>query len=330
MAQPAPFTICPFELARLSALLALFNEAISGRRCAAAITPYEFRQRVLDHPGFDPSGMLMACGPDGQVLGAVQAITPPVQIAHYARLAGQGFIFGPYVRAEARGLGIGRALLAEAEQWLRSRNEVALIHGLRSPFYHTQEGPRQPYHGSTEVMGLTSDDHALLAFLHDAGYEPIEEREVSMSALLRPVEMPREAPGGLRLVRVTPQEPWPGRVAWAVGVETGYGYERYQPMASYDTFAVADGDTIVGHCQWYPMRRAGRAVLFDLRVDPSVRGRGIGRLVLQGALAAMAQAGYREAELHTSPQRNTIAYGMYLGAGFREVAEWVMLHKALR
>jgi GNAT superfamily N-acetyltransferase len=330
MAQSTAFEIRPFSPDQLEPLLALFNEAIRGRRSAAAVTTDDFRQRVLEHPGFDPSGLLIASQGHGQILGAVHAIAPPVQIAHYARLAGQGFIFGPYVYGRSRGLGIGRTLLAEAERWLSFHSEAALIHGLRSPFYHTQEGPRQPYCGSTEVMGLTHDDHALLSFLQHAGYQPIVEREVSMSALLHPVEMPERAPDSLRLVRASPHNPWRGTVAWAPGETSGYGYDRYHPMADYDTFAVAQGDAIVGHCQWYPMRRAGRAVLFDLRVDPAFRGQGIGRLVLRGALAAMARSGYREVELHTSPQRNSVAYSMYLHFGFREVAEWVMLRKALR
>lgn len=291
--------------------------------------PDEFAGRVLAHPGFDPAGLLVASDAGGQLLGLVHAVVPPITDPHYTRLAGQGFIFGPYVRSEARGQGLGRALLAEAENVLAPHCEAALIHGLRSPFYHTQEGPRQPYCGSTEVIGLTDDDIGLLDFLHRGGYAPIEEQEVSMAALLYPREVPRKAPDGLRLVRVTPDEPWDGPVAWAVGVEQGYGYDRYGSHARYDTLAVVEGDTMVGHCQWYPMRRAGRAVLFDLRLDPGQRGRGVGRLLLDGALALMAESGYREAELHTSPHRNTTAYGMYLRAGFRDVAHWIMLKKPL-
>jgi len=323
------FEIRPFTANLLDALIALINEAIAGRRNAAPVVADEFRRRVLAHPGFDASGLLLAVDKQGKLLGAVHAILPPIDILRYRRLAGQGFILGPYVRGVARRQGIGRALLAEAEKILASACEVVWIHGLRSPFYHTQEGPRQPYCGSTEVIGLTHDDLGLLDFLDRAGYQPDEVREVSMAALLHSGEVPKQAPDGLELVRPTPQSPWPGPVAWALGVEKGYGYERFGIDTPYDTLAVAQGDTIVGHCQWYPMRRAGRVVLFDLQLDPSLRGRGIGNLLLKGALALMAEAGYREVELHTSPHRNTTAYGMYTRYGFREVAEWLMLKKAL-
>jgi hypothetical protein len=45
---------------------------------------------------------------------------------------------------------------------------------------------------------------------------------------------------------------------------------------------------------------------------------------------AMAKAGYRETELHASPQRNAVAFRMYRRLGFREVAHWIALEKRLR
>jgi hypothetical protein len=43
-----------------------------------------------------------------------------------------------------------------------------------------------------------------------------------------------------------------------------------------------------------------------------------------------AKAGYRETELHASPQRNAVAFRMYRRLGFREVAHWIALEKRLR
>jgi GNAT superfamily N-acetyltransferase len=307
------------------------NAAIAGRRAAAPVAVREFRRRVYDHPGFDRQGLLLAVAEGqaggGQIVGAVQAIAPAPEIPLYRRLAGQGFLFGPYVRGEARHTGVGRALLAEAEEYLAGRCSRVWVHGLRAPFYHFLEGPRQPYCGSTEMTGLTRDDVALLRFLSVTGYSLGEEQEVSMAARLRPAERRFAAPVGMELARVSPQQPWQGPVAWA-GVESGYGYETHAGF-DYDTLAVAKGGVLLGHCQWYPMRRAGRAALYDLRLDPSLRGLGIGKLLLEAGLDAMWRAGYREVELHTSPQRNALAYAMYRRYGFRQIEAWLPLQKTI-
>jgi ribosomal protein S18 acetylase RimI-like enzyme len=295
---------------------------------AAPLAAGEFEQRVLRHPGFDPEGLLLAVGAEAEVLGAAHAITPPVSIPRFANLAGQGFLFGPYVRPGSRGRGIGAALLAEAERRLRDDCPSVSIHGLRAPFYHWQEGPRQPYCGSTEMMGLCSDDAGLLGFLNAHGYRAADGHEVSLWTRLRRSQFEPPRLQGIRFVRIRSGEPWPGPVAWASGEPSGYGYERYGDMA-YETFAVAQGETILGHCQWYPMRQTGRAALYDLRLDPSLRGQGIGKALLEGGLAAMAEQGFVEAELHASPERNGVAFPMYWRLGFREVASWIVPEKKL-
>jgi ribosomal protein S18 acetylase RimI-like enzyme len=322
----------PFTPSMLTPLVDLINTAIQGRREAAPVTPDEFQERVLAHPGFDPAGLLAIPGEDGRLLGAVHAIIPPIDNPQYARLAGRGYLFGPYVRADARGRGLGRTLLGEAECTLASACERVFVHGLRAPFYHAQEGPRQPYCGSTEIIGLNEVDVFFLDFLRGAGYEPLaEEREVSMVAPVRqaPVMAVPDAPEGFEWARVTPDAPWEGPVAWATGVERGYGYDRYRPMADYDTLVLIKGGALVGECQWYPMRRPGRAVMYSLRVAPEMAGRGLGSLLLEGGLALIAEAGYQEVELHTSPQRNAVAHAMYRRRGFKEVSNWVVMTKLL-
>jgi len=293
------------------------------------VTADEFRGRVLDHPGFDPGGLLLALDEDGRLLGGLHAIRAPAGLPRYARTAGHGFILGPYVRPADRRRGLGRALLAQGEAYLRPGSHTLYLHGIRAPFYHSMEGPRQPYCGSTEVIGLTAGDEGLLAMARTAGYHPAAEDEVSMLARLHPMPFRQPALPGLRLVDVSGERPWPGPVAWVCDAPTGYGYEPYG-IRTYQALAAVDGDTIVGHCLWYPMRQPGRAVLYELRLEPTLRGCGIGKALLRGALAAMAEAGYRDVELHTSPQRSPVAYPLYRECGFEDELSWVALEKRLR
>jgi ribosomal protein S18 acetylase RimI-like enzyme len=223
-------------------------------------------------------------------------------------------------------------LLREAERFLAPDCEQIFVHGLRTPFYHAQEGPRQPYCGSTEIIGLTEDDVFFLDFLRQAGYEPLtDEQEISMVTPVNRASTasPPDPPEGFEWVRVTPDASWDGLIAWAIGVEKGYGYERYRPMAEYETLALVYDGALVGECQWYPMRRPGRMVLYSLRVDPAFKGRGLGSLLLDGGLALIAQSGYQEIELHTSSERNTVAHAMYCRRGFEETAHWIVMAKSL-
>ncbi len=324
-----PIDIQTYHPDHLKPLIDLVNEAISGRRFATTVTAGEYRRRVLDHPGFDPDGLLLAVDRRGRVLGGLHAIRAPAHLPRYARTAGHGFLLGPYVRPGERRGGIGRALLTRGEGYLRPASHTLYLHGIRAPFYHSMEGPRQPYCGSTELIGLTRGDEGLLSMARAAGYTPSAEREVSMLLRLQPAAFRRPRYADLRLVDVGAEEPWPGPVAWLRDAPAGYGYEQYG-IHAYQALAAVKGESIVGHCLWYPMRQPGRAVLYELRLEESLRGRGLGKALLQGALAAMAQAGYREAELHTSPQRSPVAYPLYRQCGFEDVLSWIALEKRLR
>ncbi len=354
--------IRPFATRALHPLIDLLNIALDGRRAAAPVSAQDFRSRVLEHPGFDPAGLLTA-SQGGVLQGAIHAIIPPVGMQRFSRLHGRGFLMGPFVAPEARGQGLGRRLLLAAETYLREDCKRILVHGLRAPFYHAQEGPRQPYCGSTEIIGLTRDDAFLLHFFSRAGYQPVrEQREVSMLASLhaslvsRPggerffqpgtdlagrgsgqrspatlEELLQEAgqlPSPLEWTWFSQSRPWRGPVGYE-GPVRDFGYEDFEPMGKYVGLGIRDADHLVGDCIWFPMRRAGRAALYSLRMAEDWRGYGLGWRLLDAGLRIMCHQGYGEVELHTSPERNAVAYAMYLRRGFRDVMEWLILEKRL-
>jgi GNAT superfamily N-acetyltransferase len=351
----------PFEPRSLQPLIHLINLALRGRRNACRISVQDFRSRVLEHPGFDPAGLLTIFE-GGELRGAVHAIAPVVELPRYAPLEGRGYIMGPFVRPESRGQGAGKRLLSAAESYLRASCNRILVHGLRTPFYHAQEGPRQPYCGSTEMIGLTQDDAFLLDFYLGAGYRLRKgEREISMLASfytpgkstagghisspgewrLRGPQQPggkspfeghfpiaSGLPVGLDWVSFSYQMPWKGPVDYVDSAE-GFGYQRFRPMGDYSGLGLRLADCLVGDCIWFPLRRPGRAALYSLRLGAAWRGQRLGRRLLDGGLRIMRTQGYGEVELHTSPERNGVAYAMYSARGFRQVAEWTVLEKRL-
>jgi GNAT superfamily N-acetyltransferase len=354
--------IQPFASRSLRSLTTLINAALDGRRAAARVSVEDFRSRVLDHPGFDPNGLLTASR-GGVLQGAIHAIIPPTEMERYARLGDRGFLMGPFVAPDARGKGVGRRLLSAAESYLRGNCTRILVHGLRAPFYHAQEGPRQPYSGSTEIVGLTRDDAFLLDFFSRAGYRPVRgEREVSMLASLHSLAV--SPPGGtpfaqsgadlvgrdateasrapfegllpeagglpvpLEWIWFSHSQPWRGPVDYG-GAARDLGYENFRPMGKYVGLGIRNAHRLVGDCIWFPMRRPGRAALYSLRLAEDWRGQGLGWRLLDEGLRIMRRQGYAEVELHTSPDRNGVAYAMYSRRGFRDVMEWVVLEKRL-
>jgi len=326
------YRLMPFTRKYMESLIDLTNLAASGRRHQLQADRSFMEERLLDHPGFDPNGLLLTIDGEDQVIGAIHAVVPPVQIPHYQRLAGRGFIIGPFVKVGERGRGIGTALFHAAEEILKPHCDHIRVHGLRTPFYHVQEGPRQPLFGSTEIMGLTHNDLNFLDFLQWQGYELHEEPEVSMLGLSKAFEQPDQnnvKRAGLEVRLITAEDTWQGKVSWREETERGYGFDQFNIHTPYRAIALIDDDTLVGHCMWYPMSIGQRAALADLRLDPAYHGYGLGKYLTVAALADMKAAGMREVELHTSPSRNSVAYSLYSKLGFVDVVNWLVFEKRL-
>jgi ribosomal protein S18 acetylase RimI-like enzyme len=95
----------------------------------------------------------------------------------------------------------------------------------------------------------------------------------------------------------------------------------------HEVMALARGDAITSHLEWYPMRQADRVALLDYQVAAEDRGQGLGSYLLDKFLWLMGRQGYRTVELHTHTEKNSLAYRMYLRRGFQVVATWVCLQK---
>ena len=66
----------------------------------------------------------------------------------------------------------------------------------------------------------------------------------------------------------------------------------------------------------YMSLRGPAGVLYDILVDPAHRGRGVGRMLLDAALAALAARGAPRVVLSTA-ERNDAAQRLFARAGFR-------------
>ena len=80
------------------------------------------------------------------------------------------------------------------------------------------------------------------------------------------------------------------------------------------------GGRIVGACGvWPDPKERGRCELRKMYLDASLRGRGMGRQLLDIALEHARAAGFRRMELETN-HAMTAAIGLYQRSGFQEIA----------
>jgi ribosomal protein S18 acetylase RimI-like enzyme len=321
----------------LPKLVAFWNATFRTRRNFFSISEELFQQRIVAQQAFDPEGLILALV-DGAVVGLVHAIKPaPPDILVYRRrrCRDNGSIAVLAVASEWRGRGIASALLSRAESYLQYHLDPGkLIYAgdYDVPLYHTLEGPRQPFWGDTEIMGIAEGDRELVRFLTRRGFSLVRKdgREVTMVANLGERQEP-VAPAledfGLREVRVSDKAPWPGQIGWyPQGELEGDAYALFGEYC-HDVLALARGERITSHVEWYPMQQTGHVALWDFQVAETDRGRGLGSYLLDKSLWVMLRQGYHTVELHTHTVKNALAYGMYLRRGFEVVESWLCLQK---
>ncbi len=328
-----------FDLDALPKLVSFWNSIFRDRRNFYPVDKELFMQRIINQEPFDLKGFMMAMAGE-KVIGMVHAMKPaPSSYFVYRenRCWKNGVIAVIAVDPNYRNSGIGSELLRRAEDYLTkhlNRGSYIYIGDYWVPLYHTLEGPRQPFWGDTEMMGIGEEDQDFIEFLKKRGYKPIldEGQETTMVSRLGNRDLPNRPDLRslkLREVEVSERKVWNGKIGWYPESEgMGYIYARFGPYV-HTVIALAREDTIVSHLEWFPMRREKTVALLDFLVADEDRGYGLGSYLLDKALWTMAQQGYDTVELHTNTRRNAKAFDMYMRRGYRVVKKWVGLRKKL-
>jgi GNAT superfamily N-acetyltransferase len=260
--------------------------------------------------------------PDVVPFAAVEADRPVgLAILHFRRRLNlatfEGWLSELYVRADARGRGIGRALLdASIAEW-RLRG---------SPRLQAKVGAGTPGAG---------------AFLAAAGLEPwmIDFR-------MRPVqtvaEVDQAAPRTVRIRHVVESD-----AATVTELISAFGPARTPAAERMDavlrTFALYAADVAAGRRYATMAELNGEAVgvctlewqrpfwtdelhawLPDLIVAERQRGQGIGRALLADAIVRARQEGVAQLSLESGPNR-AAAHALYRSAGFEETGRTYLL-----
>ncbi len=115
---------------------------------------------------------------------------------------------------------------------------------------------------------------------------------------------------------------WEGRKLAAIADDC-----RLQPDGVFVALADEDGQTIVGYVTTRIDQAGGVGQIPNLAVDPAHQNRGVGRALLEHAIAFFKQRGLAVAKIETLEQ-NPVGQALYPSLGFAEVAR--QIHYAMR
>ena len=288
---------------------------------ADPINPATWRTKVLLDPNFDPAGCLVA-EVDGRVRGFLLTLVRRVPFFNDGLQPERAWITAFGVAPEWQGQGLGRRLLDVALDRLRElgRETVAL-----SPYVPNYFTP------GVDVAAYAPG----LDFLTRHGFEVLD-RPLSMRAELtgfRPPPAIAETAARLRAdgIEIRLAEPVdivpvlefiPKHFSWDWHREaSGVFLDLFagDPRQVSLLVAVKDGE-ILGYAE----HRAERFGPFG--VDPQLRGRGIGRVLLAATLTEMRKKNYHAAWfLWTGDD----AARLYAQCGFREVRRFAVLQRVV-
>lgn len=321
----------PFQKSDLAPLVNFWNNAFVDRRNFYPITAADFEERVVKCEVFDPDGLILAWhdGIDGspQLVGLAHAFRPAPKHGLYLRWEQRHNLALLYVDPAYRRQGIGSRLLRAAENWLYYC--PVYVGGPAQPCYGTTEGPRPPFFGSSQRMGISVHDTLLIRFLAQRGYHIVEPGDVSMELELseqpKP-QMPEFAAWGYQLQPISHERPFQGSEPKGREEYTLYGNNDGAPYFGY--VVVTAEQLLQAHISWYPMRQPGRAAIAGFWVTPALRGRVIGRYLLDRTLYDLAHASkYTVVEVQTHLVNHAHAAALYERRGFVTKMAWVNLRK---
>ncbi|MDP3046821.1 MAG: GNAT family N-acetyltransferase [Chloroflexota bacterium] len=308
----------PYRAGDEAALLALWNATMHADPLNAAT----FRTKVLLDPNFRPEGLLLA-EERGQLAGFVLVVYRQTPLFQQGLEPDLGWVWAFGVAEHWRRAGVGRQLIDAAMAHLAGAGRKRVLVSPYTPGYF--------------VPGVDTDAYAgAVTFLKALGWR-ITSEPISMHVDLTGFFMPahiKELEGRLAVEEgITVRSVQPADlVALPAFVVEHFGWDWYRLarenlVAMFGTGSGERGvwvamrdDQVVAYCQ-HSRERFG-----PFGVDPALRGKGIGRVLLFRCLADMLAKGYHCAWFLWTSRR---AAGLYAQAGFRTVRQFAIMERAV-
>lgn len=306
----------PPEIARL------WNEAGLGRGAASGLTPDGFDLVIYSQPYFDPKGLFVAVA-DGKPVGFAHAGFG-VNDSESALDPRRGVLCAVVVDPKYRRQGIGRSLVARAEEYLRAAGAGTISAGPApgiDPFYVGIYG------GSRPAGFLVSDSNAA-PFFERIGYAATDRHAVFQ----RPIPGARE-PVHFRLVGIRRKmelaamlQPDPATWWWS----TRFGRldsllfllkpKGRDPAAAVATVTMMGLDFYLNTWQHHAVG------LLDVQVKSNERRKGYAQALLLDIGKRLKDEAIGCIEMH-SPESNTALIKLLEACGYQRVDTGVVYSK---
>ena len=301
------------------------SQVLARAMAREAISHGRFLRQVVLDPNFRSAGSILAMD-DKTPVGYALSVARQVPVEGVMSDPDRGYLWLMGVVPEARGQGVGSALLDRVEEYLRSQEKQVCLASAYSPGYFT---PGVDFEAYPEG----------LRFLTARGYQEVA-RPIAMETSLWDLDVPpwvaeierRRKAEGVRISRTA----WMDAVKVLDFARTEFGpdWARY---ARESMLRQLDGDqrtnlSVAWEGSGDDARILGFAHFDGERFGPigvarSERGRGIGQLLLFDALAQQRERGHRVSWFLWSDDRT--ADRLYKHAGFRVVRRFALLRKEL-
>lgn len=302
-------------------LVKLWHEAELGRGAAGGFSTDAFETLNFSQPYFDRKGLIVAC--DGsRIVGFVHAGFGPND-DESALSYEAGVICALIVHPQYRRQGIGRGLLARAEDYLNSAGTKSIVAGPAPPLDPFYVG----LYGGSQPAGFLDSDPCARLFLGALGYE----RGTEWRIYQRDMNTQQE-PMNFRLATLRRKTQL--AISDRPGGETWWWLTRMGRIESLLFLLVPKGNgtpiasvTVVG-LDLYLQKWGERAVgLLDLQVNEDERKQGYGQAILVEVCRRLKSELVTRIEAHALKQ-DVASIRVLESAGFQHVDTGAVYERA--
>lgn len=320
----------PWTPSLLPGLVTFWNRVFCGRRNFVPVTEGLFRERVARKETafekFDPSRLIIA-REGSEITGFIHVGIRPDALCRMLDPdwpgGPQGYIAFLIVGPERRRQGLGTELWHRGLSCLRDTRQVVVDGQCFNPFYGNSEGPFTPFWGTPEGVSIDWNDSATKKFLARKGFAPrFKGVQLALDLAARSNDL---APASQALHR----QGYDLKITAESYPELGRPSRKARvilPGLTYEVVMALHRGRIVGLISYYPMKevRPGLFGIYEAVVVKSLRGRALGKRLLEASACRMKAQGAEHCEVLTLPELSPAAHKLYLGAGFQPVQNWAI------